>query len=69
MDSSSQEKTKKQWSFAWLILIPLCVYFYFGLSHLAQFETADEHYWIYDPVEGRIHDYSNPFGWVPKDGK
>lgn len=30
-----------------LLIIPLLIYFCFGLFHLTQFETADEHYWIY----------------------
>jgi len=29
-----------------LFLIPLAIYFWFGLRHLTQFETADEHFWI-----------------------
>lgn len=40
-----------------LLLLPLVVYFFLGLQHLTQFETADEHFWIYDPVKGRIHNY------------
>ncbi len=42
-----------------LILIPLCLYFYFGLQHLTQFETADEHYWFGDVETGRIYKYWN----------
>ncbi|HEX8974713.1 MAG TPA: glycosyltransferase family 39 protein [Patescibacteria group bacterium] len=30
-----------------LLLLPLVIYFYFGLQHIAKFETADEHYWMY----------------------
>jgi len=40
-----------------LLLIPLGIYLSFGLHHLTEFETADEHYWMYDSTEGRIHDY------------
>jgi len=53
---------KKQGAFLSLLLIPLCLYFGFGFHHLTKFETADEHYWMYDPVEGRIHDYWNALG-------
>ncbi|MFA6383032.1 MAG: glycosyltransferase family 39 protein [Parcubacteria group bacterium] len=56
-------KRNKFWA---LLLLPLAIYFYFGLQHLAQFETADEHYWIYsntnnnnywDNNNGRIEQY------------
>jgi len=49
-----------------LLLIPLVIYFYFGLNHLTKFETADEHYWIYsntnnnnywDNNNGRVGQY------------
>ncbi|TAK94931.1 phospholipid carrier-dependent glycosyltransferase, partial [Patescibacteria group bacterium] len=43
--------------FVLLLLIPLALYFVFGLHHLTQFETADEHYWYMNPLEGRIHEY------------
>lgn len=46
-----------KYNFYLLLLIPLAIYFAFGLFHLTRFETADEHLWIYDPVEGRINDY------------
>jgi len=42
-----------------LILISLCLYFSFGFYHITKFETADEHFWMYDPTDGRIHDYWN----------
>ena len=45
--------------FLLLLLIPLSLYFAFGVYHITKFETADEHYWIYDPTAGRIHDYWN----------
>jgi len=40
----------------WL-LIPLVIYFLFGLHHLTQFETADEHYWFYEANGSRISRY------------
>ena len=49
----------------WLVL-PLVVYFSFGMYHLTKFETADEHYWIYSSTNkndywrndnGRIKQY------------
>ena len=39
------------------LLIPLAIYFIFGVQHLAKFETADEHYWLYDAIDGRVHNY------------
>lgn len=47
----------EKYKFYLLLLIPLAIYFAFALFHLTRFETADEHLWIYDPVEGRINDY------------
>ncbi|MFA5961648.1 MAG: glycosyltransferase family 39 protein [Parcubacteria group bacterium] len=40
-----------------ILLISLGLYLSFGLYHISKFETADEHYWIYDSTAGRIHDY------------
>ncbi len=42
-----------------LIILPLAAYFWFGLSHLSQFETADEHLWISNLYTGRIQNYWN----------
>jgi 4-amino-4-deoxy-L-arabinose transferase-like glycosyltransferase len=61
----SATQIKKKWmpsKFLLLLLISLSLYFSFGFYHIAKFETADEHYWLYDPVEGRIHDYWNAIG-------
>lgn len=44
-------------SFLLLIILPAAIYFWFGLQHLTQFETADEHLWISNPYEGRIQKY------------
>jgi hypothetical protein len=52
---------KKDWSvlFLFFIIFPLVAYFWFGFQNLNKFETADEHLWINDPSEGRIHRYWN----------
>lgn len=42
-----------------LFVIPLGIYFWFGLGHLTQFETADEHLWISNLYTGRIQQYWN----------
>jgi len=43
-----------------LMIVPLAVFFMFGLHHLTQFETADEHYWIYsNNVETNYWQYDN----------
>ena len=62
-------KIKKSyvWTALFLIVIPLGIYFWFGLQHLTQFETADEHLWISDPYAGRIQQYWNAF--AQKDWK
>lgn len=46
-----------KYKFILLLLIPLALYFAFGSYHLTKFETADEHYWYGNPIDGRIHDY------------
>ncbi len=53
------EKIKKINIILILIMISLCLYFSFGFYHITKFETADEHFWMYDPIDGRIHDYWN----------
>ena len=53
------EKIKKSGLIAIFFLVSLSLYFAFGFHHLAKFETADEHYWMYSPTAGRIHDYWN----------
>lgn len=50
-------KDKRIGYYLLLLVIPLIIYFSFGFYHLSKFETADEHFWLYDSIEGRIHDY------------
>jgi len=58
MDSSHIKNSAGQGRRVWLwLIIPLFLYFLFGLNHLAKFETTDEHYWVYEPDSGRIHEY------------
>ncbi len=42
---------------AFLLSIPLLLYFVFSVHHLTKFETADEHFWFNDPAHDRIHQY------------
>jgi hypothetical protein len=51
-----------------VVLISLGIYFSFGFFHLAEFHTADEHYWLSDPNCGRIFQYWNAMehGFWPK---
>ena len=53
------ERGNKSGVIAALFVISLSLYFSFGFHHIAKFETADEHYWLYDATSGRIHDYWN----------
>ena len=52
-------KKKKDWSILLLLFIifPLVAYLWLGFQNLTKFETADEHLWINNPYEGRIHQY------------
>ncbi|TAK96993.1 phospholipid carrier-dependent glycosyltransferase [Patescibacteria group bacterium] len=45
--------------FVLLLLVPLALYFAFGFYHLTKFETADEHFWIY---QDRLHNYWQAMG-------
>ena len=40
-----------------VFLLIFGVYLFFTLQHVGQFETADEHYWIYSPDGGRVQQY------------
>jgi hypothetical protein len=53
------QKEKSRWYILLLVVIPMAGYFWFGLQHLTQFETADEHLWISDLYTGRIQQYWN----------
>ncbi|MCX6761917.1 MAG: phospholipid carrier-dependent glycosyltransferase [Candidatus Moranbacteria bacterium] len=37
----------------------LAVYFFFGFTHLTKFVSFDEHYWLYNADNDRIHQYWN----------
>lgn len=50
------KKTRSSW-FLLLIILPLGLYFWFGLQHLTEFDTADEHLWISNLYTGRIQQY------------
>lgn len=45
-----------------LLIIPLGIYLFFGLQHLTQFETADEHYWMYSNTNNNNY-------WVANNGR
>jgi hypothetical protein len=53
----TSEKIRKARGVIALLCISLGLYFSFGFYHISKFETADEHFWIYDATAGRIHDY------------
>ncbi|TAK94930.1 phospholipid carrier-dependent glycosyltransferase [Patescibacteria group bacterium] len=40
-----------------LLVIAVIIYFAFGLFHLTTFISFDEHYWLYNPENDRIHQY------------
>ncbi len=41
------------------LLIVLAVYLFFGFTHLTKFVSFDEHYWLYNSDNDRIHQYWN----------
>lgn len=53
------KKMKMDWwvLLLFLVLIPWSIFLRTGLATIDQFETADEHLWINDLYEGRIHRY------------
>jgi len=40
-----------------MLIISIIIFFSFGLYHLTDFISADEHYWLYDSEGDRIHQY------------
>ena len=42
-----------------LLLVVIAVYFVFGFIHLTKFVSFDEHYWLYNSDNDRIHQYWN----------
>ncbi len=59
---TSKNKAYKNIKFAFLFLIVYAIYFSFGLHHLSQFQTADEHLWIGERVYTYWHSLS-PKNW------
>ncbi|HAI74261.1 MAG TPA: hypothetical protein DCS28_02620 [Candidatus Moranbacteria bacterium] len=39
------------------LIITLATFFFFGFSHLTKFVSFDEHYWLYNSENDRIHQY------------
>ncbi len=50
---------KKQYHTILLLVAVLIIYFSFGLTHLTKFVSFDEHYWLYNSDDDRIHQYWN----------
>jgi len=50
---------KKQHQVKLLLSIVLAVYLFFGFTHLTKFVSFDEHYWLYNSDNDRIHQYWN----------
>lgn len=48
---------KKKYQIKFLLLVVLAVYFFFGFTHLTKFVSFDEHYWLYNSDNDRIHQY------------
>jgi len=55
MASEKNRASKKTILFS--LLAAFSVYFSFAFYHLSEFETVDEHYWMYDPGTGRVDQY------------
>jgi len=54
--ASEKNRTSKK-TILFSLLAAFSVYFSFAFYHLSEFETVDEHYWIYDPGTGRVDQY------------
>lgn len=48
---------KKQHQVKILLFVILAIYLFFGLTHLTKFVSFDEHYWLYNSDNDRIHQY------------
>lgn len=51
------DKYKKNFQPAFFLIITLAIFFFFGFSHLTKFVSFDEHYWLYNSENDRIHQY------------
>lgn len=49
----------KKYQIKFFFCLILAVYFFFGFSHLTKFVSFDEHYWLYNSENDRIHQYWN----------
>lgn len=49
----------KQHQVKFFLVIALALYFFFGFTHLTKFVSFDEHYWLYNSDNDRIHQYWN----------
>jgi 4-amino-4-deoxy-L-arabinose transferase-like glycosyltransferase len=49
----------KEYQIKILLAIILAIYFFFGFTHLTKFVSFDEHYWLYNSDNDRIHQYWN----------
>jgi hypothetical protein len=47
----------KKYQIKILLAIVLVIYFIFGFTHLTKFVSFDEHYWLYNSDNDRIHQY------------
>ncbi len=45
-----QSVTRETWLITTLLCFSLFLFFGFGLVHLSEFETADEHYWLFERI-------------------
>ncbi len=50
-------KYKKLFQPKFFLVIVLAIFFFFGFNHLTRFVSFDEHYWLYNSENDRIHQY------------
>ncbi len=51
------DKYKKFLQPNFFLIITLAIFFFFGFNHLTKFVSFDEHYWLYNSENDRIHQY------------
>jgi len=53
------EMLKKLYQPKYLLVIPLAIFFIFGLYNISNYITADEHFWLFNVDDDRVNQYWN----------
>jgi len=54
---------KRNWFVLAIMIVVYCLYFSFGLFHISEFITADEHFWVNQRIYTYWHSVFSPLKW------